>query len=363
MIPNLFPSLAMNRLFLFLLVIVVSFPLSDTTTAGECHAQQAPNFPIAHDTLRLLTIGNSYSLDATVCLPQLLNDAGVDNRQFAVYCAMEGGASLEYWRDQLRNKRKVDNLYHMGGMLKLPERDWTLEELLGQPWDVIVLQQASKLSDHFANYVPHAEELLEAIHRLCPNKAVRVAWHMTWSHAIFFDNGPYSKKGWEDIAAATRRLCETHNFSLLIPSGTAIQNMRNLYPDDLRAFTRDGTHIVYGMGNYLLALTWFETICSPIFGISLIGVPPSQKVCDINADKTPLCDINSANYPIAHYCVWQAIHNPYELISTIRNKSVNRLLHYSGGLPTVPIYDLSGRPVTGRPGKGIFIMGNKKVVF
>ena len=353
----------MNRFFLFLLLMVSMFPLSETVTAGECGIQAGAEAPVATDTLRLLSIGNSYSLDATLCLPQLLNDAGVSNRQFVIYCAMKAGASLEYWRNHLKNRQKVEYLYHMGGQLKLPERDWTLEELLGQRWDIIVLQQASKQSDNYAHYVPYTEELLEAIYRLCPNKEVRVAWHMTWSHAVFFDCPPYHKKGWEDIAAATRRLCDAHNLPLLIPSGTAIQNMRSLYPNDIMAFTRDGTHIVYGMGRYILALTWYETLCQPVFGVSLLNVPPSQKVCDINAGETPYYPINSANYPIAHFCVWQAIHNPYGLVPALRGKFLDNLLRCPGSLPTVPMYDLSGRPVKGKPGKGVYILGEKKVLF
>ena len=52
-------------------------------------------------TLRVLCIGNSFSLDGSTLLPQLLVDAGVSTRKFQIYAAVYAGASLEYW-DNMR---------------------------------------------------------------------------------------------------------------------------------------------------------------------------------------------------------------------------------------------------------------------
>ena len=185
-------------------------------------------------------------------------------------------------------------------------------ELLREPWDVVVLQQCSKQSDNYSFYSPHADMLVNTIRQECPNPEVKLAWHMTWSHALTFSCKPYSRKGWKNIGEAVQQLIGGGGFDVLIPSGTAIQNAR-AFTDDYQELTRDGTHIAYGAGHYLLGLTWFETLVAPAFGVSLMGVPPSAALCEANADKRPFFPVTEENWAKFQECVACAIASPFEL--------------------------------------------------
>lgn len=72
-------------------------------------------------------------------------------------------------------------IYNMGGSLfKLENKQWTLRTLLqNQPWDVVVIQQASPKSNLHNSYQHYLSRLNEYIHQECMNKQVRVAWQLT----------------------------------------------------------------------------------------------------------------------------------------------------------------------------------------
>jgi hypothetical protein len=59
---------------------------------------------------------------------------------------------------------------------------------------------------------------------------------------------------------------------IIIPSATAVQNIRNTALNNPPLdFTRDGYHIDFGAGRYLLACTWFQTLVAPCFNTTVSG--------------------------------------------------------------------------------------------
>ena len=63
------------------------------------------------------------------------------------------------------------------------------------------------------------------------------------------------------ITSATQKgILEAHkdDFAGVIPSGTAIQNLRTSFFGD--TLTRDGYHLSYGIGRYTAALAWFKAL-------------------------------------------------------------------------------------------------------
>lgn len=353
-----------NQLKRFALVLLAGIIWSCglLRAAGLAAASDGPALSPTDDpkdtTLRVLCIGNSYTLDATRYLERMAQQAGLGAAQYGVCCVVHGGASLEYWSNHLAQNREIEEMYGMGGCLQPENKHWTLRELLREPWDVVVLQQCSKQSDNYSFYSPHADMLVNTIRQECPNPEVKLAWHMTWSHALTFSCKPYSRKGWKNIAGAVQQLLGGGGFDVLIPSGTAIQNAR-AFTDDYQELTRDGTHIAYGAGHYLLALTWFETLVAPAFGVSLMGVPPSAALCEANADKRPFFPVTEENWAKFQECVACAIASPFELAPfAIPYKSSQHL--YRLRFTEEPLYDLSGRRLSRPLVKGMYICGKEK---
>ena len=60
------------------------------------------------------------------------------------------------------------------------------------------------------------------------------------------------------VSAIQERVVSNKYVSGIIPSGTAIQNMRTTYVGD--TMTRDGNHLSYSHGRYTAAMTWFAAL-------------------------------------------------------------------------------------------------------
>ena len=269
-------------------------------------------------TLRVLCIGNSFSLDGSTLLPQLLVDAGVSTRKFQIYAAVYAGASLEYWDNMRATDAPLPYIYNMGGSLfRLENKQWTLRTLLqNQPWDVVVIQQASPKSNLHNSYQPYMSRLNEYIHQECLNKQVRVAWQLTWSYPETATSGPIDEEGWRDIAMIANQKCHDVGISTIIPSGTAIQNARTTsLGQDSNALTRDGLHLTLGVGRYIAAMSWYESICRPIFGKSIIGTPVSKAIKDCDREKEGFQEVTDENYSTCQQCVQEAIADPLHLMT------------------------------------------------
>ena len=335
----------MRLLIFLLLIILLPFP-----SRGQ--DEQAQTHPYEH--LNILCIGNSFSMDATLCLPQLLVDMGVPNSKLCVYCAMYAGASLDYWWDHCSQGDTIKYLYRMSA-IKLEDRTWTINELLHQPWDVVILQQASVYSDQLDTYRPYLKDMVEMVRRESANPDVTIAFQMTWSKHPTARTGPYGLEGWRGIAKTVRQMCEEVGITTIIPTGTILQNMRSTQLNTPLLITRDAFHLAYGIGQYAAALSFYESICRPITGKSALGIPPSAAMRAIHAKDEGFIPITDDNYKIIHRCVKAAIDHPFELMEDV--DAIESPLVSS---PHPSIFDLSGRPLR-EPQPGLQIIGGKKV--
>ena len=159
---------------LFLLLIFL-FPCLN-------YGQEEQTCNLQEEHFNILFIGNSYSLDASAYLPRLLVDMGVAENEYCVYCAVQAGASLDYWWKVYQQGEEIENLCQMGGT-KLADHAWTLAELLHEPWDVVVLQQASAQSNQLKSYRPYLQNMVDMIRRESPLPVTR-AFQLTVSYFL-----------------------------------------------------------------------------------------------------------------------------------------------------------------------------------
>jgi hypothetical protein len=147
------------RLLIWLLIVC----------APQCFAEA----PARAKTVRLLTVGNSFSHNATHYLGDLAKAAGdtLILREDNV-----GGASMEvHWsKAQAFEKDPTDKLGHYtaGKSLK--------DALTGGRWDFITIQQASIKSHDIATYRPFAKQLSDYIRRHAPGATLLL--HETWEY-------------------------------------------------------------------------------------------------------------------------------------------------------------------------------------
>ena len=296
----------LKRLLLLLIFLYPGFLLAQTDDAPR------------DTTLRVLSIGNSFSIDANLILPQVVVDAGVPRDNFVLYATIYAGASLEYWDNMYTTDTPLPYVHYMGGkLLRLEDKEWTLRTLLqSQPWDVVVIQQASALSTNHKSFQPYMNRMIEYIRQDCPNKHVRIGWQLTWSYPQTATSGPVYEEGWRKIAMIANQKCHDAGIDFIIPSGTAIQNARTTeLGENSNGITRDGLHLSFGVGVYIAAMTWHESIFRPIYGKSIIGVPVSQAIKDCDRGKEGFQEITDENYLICQQCVKEAVSDPLHLMT------------------------------------------------
>ena len=241
---------------------------------------EAPNFPlpVRPDTLRILGVGNSFTDDGMMYLPELLEAAGIRNvvlgRLYYPGCSLRQHCEFDaadapkytYYKSERNRWTTVSEAA-------------TLREAVGdERWDVLVVQQSSAYSGIYTSYHPWLERLIERVRFYCPNAGACVAWQMTWAYGSGSDHGAFPKydndpqQMYAAVVDVARRVTEECGIETVIPTGTAIQNLRagefNNPPSD---FTRDGYHLDFGCGRYTAACTWFQALVAPCLRTDIGG--------------------------------------------------------------------------------------------
>ena len=213
--------------------------------------------------MRILTIGNSFSEDATRYLSQIARSQG---ENFEVVNLMIGGCSLErHYRNMLDDKK--DYFLMFNGV-----NTWffmTLREaLLSREWDVITIQQVSHLSFKKETYYPYITKLVDYI-RTCQPKA-KLYFQETWAYEDgserLLNMAGYNthKAMLSDIQKTYKEVALAEGIDGIIPSGTLFGMMLD---KGIEKVHRDTFHASFGVGRYALALLWMRMLC----GVSVTG--------------------------------------------------------------------------------------------
>ena len=257
--------------------------------------------PTRKDTIRLLTIGNSFSQDAVEqYLYELAKEAGI---HMIIGNAYKGGQSLEqHWTDLTQEHDVYEYRKVVNGVRHNMPHALLNPIITDEPWDFISFQQASHYSGLTTTYEPYLSQLVQFTDSVKTSQDVRYGWHMTWAyskdsnHNGFANYNRSQETMYDSIRYAVQWTQILHpEFSFNVPSGTAIQNARTTYLGD--NMNRDGYHLDLKFGRYTAACTWLEVLT----GISPVGLNFKPEGVDIAA---------------AHACqvaAHAAVQNPFEV--------------------------------------------------
>lgn len=244
-------------------LLLATLLLAATAAAQPYKTVKDISYLEAPDTLRILAIGNSFSEDAVENnLWNLLDAAGIPAVVANMYI---GGCTLErHWNNSVADAPAYRYRKVRGGVTT-ERRDVRLSEALAdEAWTHVSFQQASGLSGLVATYEPYLTSLVGYVKGLVPSGAV-LAFHQTWAYACDSDHPEFPVYGKKQATmygrimnAVASTLADHPEITLLIPSGTAVQNGRTSALGD--TFTRDGFHLNYSFGRYTAACTWFAAI-------------------------------------------------------------------------------------------------------
>ncbi len=268
------------------------------STAGSPCIKQPDT---TQNSISILAIGNSFSQDAMQYLYDTL--AAVGYEKITLANLHIGGCSLERHVSEIKselssnstdgsytfqvhsnlnngklvsvNNFKATDAFNFKGKFNnkaLTDKynDKTLEAL-DNGWDYISVQQSSPLGGIASTYILNnsktgQNDINYIINQAKKNsKNAKIIWHMTWAFQTgsvrpqFVYYGKDQLKMYNITVATTKdQILNNNNIDLIIPSGTAIQNLRtSIIGDNL---TRDGYHMSLSHGRLAVAMMWTKQI-------------------------------------------------------------------------------------------------------
>ncbi|MFP7414375.1 DUF4886 domain-containing protein [Priestia filamentosa] len=222
-------------------------------------------------TLRILTIGNSFSDDATQWLYDIAKSAGAN--VIIGNLSMSGQSLQGHW-EQISGDLAAYRYFKYSSSGSTTTTGKTMEfGLKDENWDIISLQQVSGKAGVYSTFQPYLNDIISYIKGLATNPNMKFAFHRTWAYATGANHTDFPLYNsdqmtmYHAISDGYLQAMKETNIDIIIPSGTAIQNARS--SAYLKAIgtelTRDGYHLDLGMGRYIAGLTFFETLIATRF--------------------------------------------------------------------------------------------------
>lgn len=262
--------------------------------------------------LKILVVGNSFSVDSSEFLYEVATDAG-----YQVLIANLNRSSTTL-ADHWRYARNSDAVYtyrknSAGSWDIVADKSAIMAQALeDEDWDIILFQQQSYMAGVASSY--HNDEtsyvtlLADFARAHCSNGAVKIGWQMTWSlrectERYYVKRFTGELDLYEKICAAVQTQVEdTGTADFIIATGTAIQNARTSYLGD--TLDRDGKHLSYDLGRYLAAMSVASGCGMDLSGVDQLDTSVSSK------SRTTL---STLHLPLLRQCVADSEQTPYAI--------------------------------------------------
>lgn len=227
--------------------------------------------------IKILAIGNSFSEDAMRWLYELAVRCG--GTEVTLANLYIGGCSLQRHVDNIhadakaydyqKISRKTGGVWeHSGEFSDQGGNPFSIRQgLMDEDWDFITLQQVSGFSGDPSTFTADGVDLLSLLvdYVRSARPSARLGWHMTWAYQQDSDHAEFARYGSKQetmyraiVSTVQDTVLRNPHIQFVIPSGTAIQNLRTSFLGDI--LTRDGYHLSYYLGRYAASLTWLRRL-------------------------------------------------------------------------------------------------------
>lgn len=262
----------MNKALLSIVFVSVAALVAacGSDAAEEPVAPAKPPVQVQYtDTLRVLAIGNSYTIDAFAMLPFVLTRV-VPDTYIVVAILYSGGVDLAWHLTAFSTNRAYQAYYKWttaGGTWSRMEFSTPDRVLADEQWDCVTLQQVSTMSHDYATISPYLRPLVDLLRDKGYHRSM--AWIITPAYPDGLSrlvDGTLRQGGqavsytsdqmMEAIGKTARQVMQSGCCDKVMPCGTALQNARhtalNSY-GDWGQMTQDGIHLQSGIGMYVEA--------------------------------------------------------------------------------------------------------------
>lgn len=252
--------------------------------------------------LKILSIGNSFSVDAQEYLYQILEDMGVEKIKLGNLYV--GGCALDTHLVYAERDIPAYTYYtNTDGNWVETKNFSIIEAVKSENWDYITFQQASG-SSGIANTYDDLEPLIDMVKPLC--QEAKLVWHMTWAYQQDSSHKEFAKYDNDQetmykaiVSAVNEKIENNDDIDFVIPVGTAIQNARSSYIGD--NLTADGHHLSLDLGRYIAGLTFAHALT----GLSIDNVEYQPET------------VTESQKQVAIEAVKNCIARPYEVTESV----------------------------------------------
>lgn len=204
--------------------------------------------------MKVLAIGNSFSVDGTRYLHQVAKANGTDLKVVNLYI---GGCPLRRHYINMLDDERAYGMEFNG--VNTGFRVSIREALISDEWDVVTVQQVSHQAPYYETYQPYLNELVAYVKKYAPQAKIYI--QQTWG----YENGSdrLARFGWGSMAEMFASVEKSYNLAAdaikadgIIKSGKALLTAAE---KGIKVH-RDSFHASFGFGRYLLALVWYKTL-------------------------------------------------------------------------------------------------------
>ena len=266
------------------------------------------------DTIKVLSLGNSYAQNSMAYIADFLSAAGASSSGYYTKVMRPSGQSLQGWWNTIATNGSDSSPATRGSATMIDPSGVTgVRKELSRDWDVITIQQNSDNVANYATYEPYISDIISAIRFYCPNKAVKIALHMVWDkHRV---SSQYDTH-FSEIVEATKSVCRKNGIDMVIPTGTAIANARKAFGNSMM---RDSSgHLAYGVARYIACSTWYQVVFAPFYGVDIENLDVLHDMGTYDSVTESASDTNAAivddsNKQMCQQCALAAVNDMWNI--------------------------------------------------
>lgn len=289
----------------------------------SCQADEVDFVPRNHPhELNILIVGNSYSRDAFSYAPMIIEGMCPDvkvNMQILYI----GGVALSKHKEYIENKKALFTLDRYNTTLgKWNTKGNIMADSVvsSQNWDCVILQEGGISARDYETVVGNVSTIIDYLRSY--QSDICISFMLNPTHPIGSEAlGDYtSEEEFKINAGVASRLLSAKVVDYIIPCGTAIQNARHTYLDNLGDYghlSYEGRHLQEGIPCWTEALTAAQMFVR-IFDLEGNGDINQLKITqqwvkekNIPGRHGKVLEGRDSDYRLAQICAMKAIDSPF----------------------------------------------------
>ena len=216
------------------------------------------------ETLKILFVGNSFSVDTAEHLASVAVSYGVKSLHFGVLY-IGGCSTRKHYHHITNDVHEYEYFENFGSAWSQTLNVSSVDAIKSDDWDYIAIQHGTADGSKYTEieYYDKFPLLVAEIKKLAPEKA-KIVFNMSWvgepsnPHPEIVSFNGDTQRMYEIITQITEDfIAKTEDLDFVIPTGTAIQNART---SRIETLNRDGYHLSLGLGRFIASLAFFKGV-------------------------------------------------------------------------------------------------------